>query len=206
MTWRAALAVMLAATASAAPGRAEPMRADYVVSQAGLPVMDIRITFDQGMQRYRLTSVARSRGIGRLFLPREQIAEAEGGLAGREVLPLRYRSEGEWRGTARRTVMEFLGRVPRLAVLEPPDEPDRIPLRPEETHGTVDILSALVLLSRNTAQTGRCDLAGAVFDGRRRLEWTSRTLGRAAAPLPGVEGSALRCALGKPPGRRLPAG
>ncbi|MBR0680262.1 DUF3108 domain-containing protein [Roseomonas eburnea] len=189
----AVLAIFAALAAEAA--RAEPLEADYALSQAGLAVMDLRIVIDVSGSRYRLSTVARSRGIGRLFLPREQISEAEGGLAGREVVPVRYRAEGEWRGTPRRTVLEYLGRTPRLAVLEPPEGPDRIPVRPEEADGTMDTLSALLRLSRDAAATGRCDLTGAVFDGRRRLEWSSRTLGTGAPPVPGFSGQALRCAL-----------
>jgi hypothetical protein len=61
--------------------------------------------------------------------------------------------------------------------------------------GAIDGLSALVRLSRDAAATGRCDLAGAVFDGRRRLEWSSRTVGTGRPPVAGFAGEALRCRL-----------
>lgn len=191
-TFLAALAIL---AISAGSPRANPVEASYAVSQSGIAVMDVRIVIDVSGDRYRLSSLARSRGIGRLFLPHQQVAEAEGGLAGRDVLPLRYRTEGEWRGSLRRTVLEYLGRTPRLAVLEPPEGPDRIPVRPEEADGTIDVLSAMLRLSRDAAATGRCDLSGAVYDGRRRLEWSSRTLGVGAPPVPGFRGEALRCGL-----------
>lgn len=185
----------LASLAAAAPLRANPMEADYAVIQSGFTVMDIRITLDLADERYRVSTLSRSRGIGRLFLPREQVALAEGGLAGREVLPALYRTEGEWRGTPRRTLLEYVGRTPRLALLEPPEGPDRIPVRPDEMAGAIDGLSALVRLSRDAAATGRCDLTGAVFDGRRRLEWSSRTVGTGRPPVAGFTGDALRCRL-----------
>lgn len=195
MTRRPCLAVLAFLALGAGLAGAEPLEANYAVSQAGFAVMDVRIAADITADRYRVTSVARSRGIGSLFLPREQITEAEGGLAGREVLPARYRTEGEWRGTLRRTVLEYLGRTPRLAVLEPPDGPERIPVRPEEADGTMDTLSALLRLSRDAAATGRCDASAAIFDGRRRLEWSSRTIGIGPPPVAGFSGQALRCAL-----------
>lgn len=195
MMQRPTLVAMTLLALAAQPAPAEPLEATYALSQSGIQVMDLRVVVDVTGDRYRLAAVARSHGIGRLFLPREQIAEAEGGLAGRDVLPSRYRAEGEFRGTLRRTVLEFLGRTPRLAVLEPPDGPERIPVRPDEADGTIDTLSALVSLSRHAAATGRCDLSAAVFDGRRRLEWSSRTLGTGAPPVPGFSGQALRCAL-----------
>ncbi|MBR0671885.1 DUF3108 domain-containing protein [Neoroseomonas soli] len=195
MTRRALLAVLASLALPAGPACANPVQAEYALSQSGIPVMDVSVVIDLSADRYRLSSVARSRGIGRLFLPREQATEAEGGLVGREVLPLRYRTEGEWRGSLRRTVLEYLGRTPRLAALEPPEGPDRIPVRPEEAEGTIDVLSALLRLSRDAAATGRCDLTGAVYDGRRRLEWSSRTIGIGAPPVRGFTGEALRCAL-----------
>ncbi len=197
MTPRLAIALLAgAALAGGAPAaRAMPIEANYTVSQSGLTVMDVQLGLQLTEASYRLESITRARGIARLFLPGEQRAEVQGGLVGREVRPLRYISEGNWRGGARRTVMDYLGGSPRLAVLEPPEGPDRIPVPPDQTVGTIDSLSALVRLSLASAATGRCDLTGAVFDGRRRLEWSSRTLGVGAAPVAGLSGQALRCRL-----------
>lgn len=189
------LAAVAGLLPAAAPARANPIAVDYTVSQMGVPVMDIRITIDQAADRYRLAAVSRARGVGRLFLPREQIAESEGGLRGPQVLPARYRTEGEWRGTPRRTIMEYLAGTPRLTLLEPPEGPDRIAVSAEQAAGTIDGLSALLRLSRDVAATGRCDIQGTIFDGRRKLEWTSRTLGVAAPPMRGISGEALHCAL-----------
>jgi len=183
------------ALAAAGPARAMPIEAEYAVIQSGLTLLEIRLTVDLRDDRYRIATLARARGLGRLFLPREQIAEAEGWLAGAQVLPSLYRSEGEWRGRSRRTLMAFIAGTPRLEQLDPPAEAERIPVPPEQTAGTIDGLSALLRLSRLAAETGRCDLAAAVFDGRRRLEWSSRTIGTAPAPVPGFAGQALRCAL-----------
>lgn len=188
--------ILIAALALGAPGaRAMPFEAVYAVSQSGVTVMEVELTLDMSEAQYRLVSVSRARGIGRLFLPREQRAEAEGRLFGREVQPMRYLAEGEWRGTPRRTLLEFVGATPRPVVLEPPEGPDRIPVPPEAREGAIDSLSALVQLSRDAAATGRCDLAGAVFDGRRKMEWSSRTIGTDAPPVRGLTGEALRCRL-----------
>jgi len=194
MVLRLLLAV-LGALAAAAPLRAAPVEAEYAVIQSGLTVMEVRITLDLSDGRYRIATVSRPRGIGRFFLPQQSLAEAEGGLLGAEVRPARYRTESDWRGVPRRTLLEYVGRMPRLAVLEPPEAPDRIPVRPEETEGAIDTLSALVRLSRHAAASGGCDIEGAVFDGRRRLAWSSRTLGKVPPPLRRFGGEALHCAL-----------
>lgn len=193
-------ATVLAATALGGIGagaRATMIEAEYTVTQSGLPVMDVQLAIQISEASYRLASISRARGLARLFLPGEQRAEVSGGLQGREVQPLRYVAEGNWRSGTRRTVMDYIAGTPRLAVLEPPEGPDRIPVPPDQRHGTIDTLSALVRLSLDTAATGRCDMTGAVFDGRRRLEWRSRTVGAASVPV-GVAQTptpALRCAL-----------
>lgn len=197
MTPRLAIALLAGAALGGGTSgvRAMPVEASYTVSQSGVTVVDVQLALQLTETFYRLESISRARGLARLFLPSEQRAEVQGGLVGREVQPLRYMSEGNWRSGARRTVMDYLGGSPRLAVLEPPDGPDRIPVSPDQMVGTIDSLSALVRLSLASAATGRCDLAGAVFDGRRRLEWSSRTVGVGAAPVAGVSGQALRCRL-----------
>lgn len=199
MLLRLAAATLLGATLASGlfGARAEPVEAEYRVSQSGLPVMDVQLAIHVTEASYRLVSVSRALGLARLFLPAEQRAEVHGGLAGREVQPFRYIAEGNWRGGPRRTVLDYFGGTPQLSVLEPPAGGDRIPVPPALRQGTVDTLSALMRLSLDAAATGRCDLAGAVFDGRRRLEWRSRTLGTIALPL--TEGQpatpALRCQL-----------
>ena len=44
-------------------------------------------------------------------------------------------------------------------------------------------------------QTGGCDLAGPIFDGRRRLDWSSRTIGTARVTHAGQEVESLQCGL-----------
>jgi len=196
---RLAVAVLAgAALAGGTPAtRANPVEAEYRVTQSGLPVMDVQLAIHLTEASYQLVSVSRAIGLARLFLPGEQRAEVRGGLIGRQVQPLRYMAEGNWRSGTRRTIMDYFGGTPRLAVLEPPDGPDRIPVPPEQRQGTIDTLSALVRLSLDAAATRRCDMTGAVFDGRRRLEWTSRTLGTTALPLSQGQPAtpALRCQL-----------
>jgi hypothetical protein len=197
MTLRLPVAILAGAAllGGVTAARATPFEATYAVSQSGLTVLDVHLALQLTEASYRLTSVSRARGFLRWFMPGEQRAEVRGGLVGREVRPLRYITQGQGRSGPRRTVMEFISGTPRLAVLEPPEGPDRIPVSPDQMQGTIDSLSALVRLSLDAAATGRCDLSGSVFDGRRRLEWSSRTLGVGTPPGDVVSGQALRCAL-----------
>jgi hypothetical protein len=79
--------------------------------------------------------------------------------------------------------------------LEPPEGSTNLPVPMPARRGTVDTLSAFAWLSRIVSQTGGCDLSGPVFDGRRRLEWSSRSLGQARIRHAGAEIDALHCGL-----------
>ena len=58
----------------------------------------------------------------------------------------------------------------------------------------MDALSALAKLTRTVATTGRCDAAAAVYDGRRRADYTAQTEGMQVLPQEGAfGGEALRC-------------
>ncbi|MFC7544376.1 hypothetical protein ACFQU2_39970 [Siccirubricoccus deserti] len=82
---------------------------------------------------------------------------------------------------------------PRLSAIEPPNETEREAVPDALQRGTMDALSALAKLTRAVAETGRCDLQAAVYDGRRRADYAAWTLG--FAPLPaGGAWSGRRCA------------
>ncbi len=176
MTWRWMLPVF--ACLAALPARAAPVQLVYSVTQLGLEVMEIHTEFDFTPQGYRLRAVSEARGIGRLFLPRRQVTEVEGGWQGNDVLPAAYRSDAMMESGPRRVVMRYRGREPQLLALEPNDEAERFPVPPEQRLGTVDVLSALAKLVRVVGATGRCEAQSAVFDGRRRMDWSARTLGQ----------------------------
>jgi len=176
MTWRWILPVF--AWLAALPARAAPVQLVYSVTQLGLEVMEIRTEFEFTPLGYRMQAVSEARGLGRLFLPRRQVTAVEGGWQGNDALPAAYHSEAMMENGPRRVVMRYRGREPLLLAVEPNDEAERLPVPPEQRLGTVDVLSALAKLVRVVGATGRCEAQSSVFDGRRRMEWSSRTLGQ----------------------------
>jgi hypothetical protein len=103
--------------------------------------------------------------------------------------------EGIWRGARRAMAMDWPSPgQPVLSELDPPVEPDRQPVPAALRLGTMDGLSALAKLTRTVATTGRCDAAAAVYDGRRRADYTVQTEGMQVLPQEGAfGGEALRC-------------
>ena len=188
------LALLLAlAPAGLSPARA--VEAIYQVTQTGIAVVEITAQFESRPDGYSMRSVSRAVGIGRLFAPHEIRSEVEGTWRADGVAPQRFQAEGNWRGDARRTVLLYRDGMPQPLEMEPPaaitNEPVPLPAR----QGAIDGLSAFALMSRTVTQTGRCDVTGPIFDGRRRLDWSSRTIGSARITHAGQEIESLRCGL-----------
>ena len=191
---RPCLALLLAlAPAGLFPAAA--VEAIYQVTQTGIAVVEITAQFESRPDGYSMRSVSRAVGIGKLFAAHEIRSEVEGTWRADGVAPQRFQAEGNWRGDARRTVLLYRDGMPQPLEMEPPaaitNEPVPLPAR----RGAIDGLSAFALMSRTVAQTGRCDVAGPIFDGRRRLDWSSRTIGSARITHAGREIESLQCGL-----------
>ncbi len=193
---RPLLVLALAAPLLAAPALAEPFRATYAVVAAGMTVMEVEALIDLAApEAYRIETSLRLTGMARVFASGEQVTSARGTWDGGLARPVRFASDGNWRGEPRRILMEYPGGEPSVRALVPPNDNEREPVPPELQRGTVDSFSALAQLSRTVAATRACDGSAAVFDGRRRSEFSAQTV--TWERLPGWRGSwggeALRC-------------
>ena len=186
-SWRGRLAILPAALLAglslllaAAPARAQPMKASYVVRAAGLTVMDIEASFDlsDSSGGYVLEIRTHMRGVASLFRSGTMTTRATGNWADGRPQPRRYVAQGVWGGEQRSTVVDYLDGQPVLRQLLPPlDTDEREPVPAAAQRGTMDSLTAVATLLRPVRDSGRCEAQAAVFDGRRRSELSARTLG-----------------------------
>lgn len=186
---------LLLAIAPAGLFPASAVEAIYQVTQTGIAVVEITAQFESRPEGYWMRSVSRAVGIGRLFAPHEMRSEVEGAWRAEGVAPQRFQAEGNWRGDARRIVLLYREGMPQALELEPPEGRTNEPVPLPARRGAIDVLSAFALMSRTVTQTGRCDLAGPIYDGRRRLDWSSRTIGIARLNHAGQEVETLQCGL-----------
>lgn len=189
-------ALALATSLLGAPATAEPFRATYAVVAAGMTVMEVEALIDLATpERYRIETSVRLTGMARVLVSGEQVTMAQGTWDGRLARPVRFASDGNWRGEPRRILMEYPGGEPAVRALVPPNESEREPVPADLQRGTVDSFSALAHLSRTVGATGSCDGSAAVFDGRRRSEFSAQTVTweRLAGWRGSWGGEALRC-------------
>jgi hypothetical protein len=134
-------------------------------------------------------------GLAGVFASGDQITASEGFWQAGEAVPTHYRVSGTWRGGVRRVVIDWLtGGRPTVAALVPPTDAGQEAVSEDLRAHTMDALSALAKLVRRVAETGGCDLTAAVFDGRRRADYTAHSEGvDRLPPDEPVGGEALRC-------------
>jgi hypothetical protein len=169
------VAGLLALGLPSAAATAQPVRAVYEVYAAGMTILQLEAVFDLSPTGYRVETRFRTQGVAAGVVPGEQTSRVSGAWAGAMARPETYHSAGTWRGRARRITLGWEAGNPVVRSLEPPDEEDREPVPAEARRGTIDALSALAVLSRTVATSGRCEGQAPVFDGRRRSDFYSTT-------------------------------
>jgi hypothetical protein len=166
--WISCITLGLALLAS--PATAAPWQASYTFTAAGVTVMEARVDLDTGGPGapYSIETRTRARGLAALLFRGEQVSRSEGTWRGAIPLPRSHRTSGNWRGSPRRIILEYgPGGTPRIAMLEPLQDIERTPVPPEALAGTTEALSAMLQLSRQVRETGRCEGRVRIFDGRR---------------------------------------
>jgi hypothetical protein len=190
------LAVLLSALPSALARAEAPVRFAYEVRAAGFDVADINAALSLDEAGYRASLSYRTTGLyGALFSA--DITSAAQGVWNRAAAePEQYYSYGRLRGGPRRVLLDYRRGNPVVEQLDPPEEADRDPVPPAAAAGTIDTLSAAVLLIHRIETTGNCDAAAKTFDGRRLTEISAHTVGvETLSALSGspYRGPALRC-------------
>ncbi|WP_160121776.1 DUF3108 domain-containing protein [Rhodovarius lipocyclicus] len=182
------------------PAAAAIWYATYDLHVAGLHVMQTRVTIDSDSTRYRLEMQSRSRGMLGMLSRSDQTTVVEGDWRGNTPRPRRYSVSGIMRGERREALMDYAadGRPLVRALIPSLITEDREDVAADQLSGTMDSLSALLMLSRNVAATNRCEGGARLYDTRRLSQVEARTEGQEIVPNEwGVimPGPALRCTL-----------
>ena len=191
------LAVLLAAAPALAAPPPESLTFGYATYAAGLNVVDFTGSFSADPREYRLELTYQTTGMFGAFVHSQMDTRVNGTWTDNTVAPLQFYSWGNIRGEARRTadrVCERDARNPGPAARRTRRERDPVPAALQRN--TVDTLSAIALLMRHIADTGRCEGGALTFDGRRLARITVQTVGvemLAASHGSRYAGPALRC-------------
>ena len=196
---RAYVPLLFGALLCAPAARAQPapeLHAGYDVYAVGVPVAVLNTGFALGPSGYRIDLSFHTTGlIGWLYRGHQQ-SGVEGQWQGDRPAPTRFAGDGVWGGRARQTLIDYADGQPLVRSLVPPNDEEREPVPPALQANSVDALSAIAMLIRRVARTGRCEAEATTFDGRRAVDVAARTVGEEVLP-PSTRsiftGRALRC-------------
>jgi len=193
---RLALLATLLLPAAAGAQDVPATRLAYAVQAAGFKVMEVEATAGLGHDGYKVTVNFHTAGLLGFAIPSQTDSFAQGGWAGLVPAPLRYAAWGTLRGQTRRVTLDYVLGQPQVSELVPPLDEGREPVAPVLQRDTLDTLSGLAYLVHAVGANGACDGKARIFDGRRVMDFTSRTAGYEV--LTAVSGSAfagraLRC-------------
>ena len=188
-------ALLLGAPAALAQP-APPLTLSYTIYAAGLPVVGIEVRSDLTATGYGLALGFRTTGLYGALFRGEVTTDVQGTWRNDGATPLRLNSHGIWRGTPYEAAIDYVDGQPMVRRLEPPNSQERTAVPEARQANTIDTLSAIALLVRRVARTGRCDGAATTYDGRRLTEISATTAGvedLAPTGRSSFAGPALRC-------------
>lgn len=203
---RCARIVLLGLVLLPAVGRADTMPASpasggqgqlsYDAYVAGLHVFTAQADVAIAARSYAVSLSYRTSGLYGALVRGDLHSVVEGRFIGDRPQPERFFSSGWWRGGPRETLIDYADGAPLIRTLVPPNASEREPVPAAMAQGAAEPLSAVAMLVRQLADTGRCDGAAKLFDGRRLSEISVRTAGPERLDPEGRSifgGTAMRC-------------
>ena len=194
----AALAVPSAALSPAACAQADAptLELTYTTYTEGFTVLRLIADLTLTPGGYRIVVHYETVGTVGFFLPGHDVATADGSWRGDAALPAEFQTEGDWGGHPFDVIMDYADGAPVVQRLVPTQADQREPVPAALRGHTIDTASAMALLLHQMIDSGSCDLAARVFDGRRLMAIESRpggtdTLGPTIRSF--FHGPAIRC-------------
>src|SRR6185312_1721051 len=130
-----------------------------------------------GSPAYRIALGYHTVGVATVFNHDHLQNHVQGVFRADRPMPLAFSSNSRLRGQDRVVTLIWRDGTPIVAALTPPNETEREDVPPASRANTIDPLSALALLLRQVARTGRCEASSRTYDGRRLQRFDSRTIG-----------------------------
>ncbi len=151
--------------------------ARYDIAFNGLSIGTFRFESDLNGNSYLLRAGARISLLNGILFDWNARTESAGRLTSGGPRPERYSFGFESADQAGSVRLRFNGSSVDYVNIDPPPEPNRVPIRNQHMHGVIDPLSAVIGLSKFRRPVGgaqSCDEALEIFDGKMRYDITLR--------------------------------
>jgi Protein of unknown function (DUF3108) len=151
-------------TASAAESDRVDARVE-IFGFAGLHVLTNRTSVAEAANRYAIAMDLDTRGLASVFVDLTSHSEAHGALAGETLRPEAYRAEVRRNSVDRHYGLDYQGDGTVINSSTPSSAENLHLVAAQQARGSVDQLTAYLLLERQLASRGTCALVVPVFDG-----------------------------------------
>ncbi len=154
------------------PSTAADLALEYQIFAGGFDVGRTRLGLTTANQVFRIRSELATAGMINFMTGFSSIAQSEGGISDHPAMYTQSnRTDSKFLGKPRWSAIVFSPDGPAKAEADPPaDKDDREPVPPESTIGTVDPMTAGLIICRFASGDVETPLRIPVFDGRRRFD------------------------------------
>jgi hypothetical protein len=201
---RSAIGIALAATAVAGADSAQAqghLDARYSVSLAGMPVGKGAWVIDIAENQFTAAASGATAGLLRVFASGQGSGASRGFIVGGNPVPASFAASiTSDKKTEEIRMTLGSGDVKEFAISpEPPEDPDRVPVTQEHTHGVSDPMTGSLLRvpgTGNPLSPQACQRTTPIFDGRMRynLQFAYKRMEQVKADK-GYEGPVVVCAV-----------
>ncbi len=170
--WPAICAGILLIAASPHPAAADDVvRMEFEgFGPAGLHVMTTHTVIEEAPASYQIEGDLETAGLGAVFVNMANRSITKGREIADKPQPVTFDSETDRNGVEQHLRVDYRADgAPNGSATPPPKDPVT-PVNFSQLTGTVDNLTAYLLLERQLAHGGGCDLTVPVFDGRHRYD------------------------------------
>ena len=136
-----------------------------VFGLAGLHVLTNRTSVAEAGNRYAIAMDLDTRGLASVFVDLTSHSEAHGALAGETLRPEAYRADVRRNSVDRHYGLDYQGDGTVINSSTPSSAKNLLLAAAQQVRGSVDQLTAYLLLERQLASRGTCALVVPVFDG-----------------------------------------
>ena len=194
---RHGLRAAFAMAALASPASGATLKATYAISLIGLPLGTATISAEVASGRYSVDGQARLMGLASLVSNSRGASSGHGALVEGRVSPSDFATTASNSSSTRTIRMSIQNNAVAGVDISPPfdEKPDRIPLRPQDTHNIVDPVGAYIVPAPSGAPVGpaACDRTIPVFDGYTRFDLKLSYSGEKQVSAKGYKGSVAVC-------------
>jgi hypothetical protein len=193
------LAALILLTATSAPANAAQTGSfdvDYDGYSHGLIALKMSASLNLTPNAYSGRLAFNTAGMVAWMVHSVSDSTVQGQFKDGQAAPIRFDSTGNLRGVDRVTHITYRDGNPVIQQISPPPGQERTLVPADQTLHTIDTLSAIAMLVRRVAATGKCDGTAMVFDGHRLTDLKAVTVGQETlppSPKTHFNGQALRC-------------